>query len=354
MARSVKFEPLRSEAEDAQSDVASYKIASYPADFTLEVLHKKEADGFVYVPEFQRHFVWNLKQASKLIESFLLGLPVPQLFMYKDEPTGKLVVIDGQQRLKSIFGFFDGTITIRGSEREFRLVGVHDRWKAKLFVDLETRDQQKFRDSVLRAVIVEQLDPKDRTSVFHIYERLNTGGTVLTPQEVRNCVYRGTFNALLKELNETTQWRLLFGSQRSDYRMRDIELILRFFALHDCLRDYEKPMKEFLSVYMDNRRNPDKRTINAKRRLFIQTVQNVCAALGKKPFHRKSGLNAAVFDSVMVAFARNSNASRRGVAAKYARLLTHEPYLLRVTESTTDESAVHKRIDLANHMLFGA
>lgn len=102
---SIDIESIDSETEDQESTPSEYKTKSYPADFTLEVLHNKWKKKQIVIPSFQRRFVWKQSQSSKLIESFLLDLPVPPIFLY-EESKGTLMVIDGQQRLKSIFFFF--------------------------------------------------------------------------------------------------------------------------------------------------------------------------------------------------------------------------------------------------------
>ena len=169
----IQLERIASETADAESSVKLYRIFSYPADFTLSVLYEKWNSGELIVPEFQRKFVWSANQASKLIESFLLGLPVPEIFLY-NEPSQKQIIIDGQQRLKSIFFFFDGAFP---DGRTFRLTDVNARWLGKTYEELDEADQRRLRNSVLRSIFVEQVDPKDKTSVYHVFQRLNTGVT---------------------------------------------------------------------------------------------------------------------------------------------------------------------------------
>lgn len=101
----------------------------------------------------------------------------------------------------------------------------------KRFEDLDDADRRRLRNSVLRSFIVQQIDPEDNTSIYHVFERLNTGGTFLANQEIRNCVYRGAFNNLLNELNSLSHWRRIVGKPDLDSRQKDVELILRFFAL---------------------------------------------------------------------------------------------------------------------------
>src|SRR4051812_2571353 len=105
----VEFDDSAAELADRQSSPPRYEIATYPADFTLEGLHAKWNAGDLVIPPFQRKFVWSQAQASKLIESFLVGLPVPAIFLYTERSSEKSLVVDGQQRLRTVFYFFDGS-----------------------------------------------------------------------------------------------------------------------------------------------------------------------------------------------------------------------------------------------------
>ncbi|MCX5804358.1 MAG: DUF262 domain-containing protein [Proteobacteria bacterium] len=209
----IQMEPVESEIEDLESTPIEFEIATYPADYTLEVLHQKSISGDIVIPKFQRGFVWKISQASRLIESFMLGLPVPQIFVYTDSEQ-KSLVIDGQQRLKSIFFFFEGLFGEEdklGKRKVFKLEGINEnsKWLNKAFTDFTDADKRKLKNSVLRAIVIKQLNPNDDTSVYHIFERLNTGGTLLKNQEVRNCVYWGKLNDLLLDLNIYPAWRKL-------------------------------------------------------------------------------------------------------------------------------------------------
>src|SRR6185312_5835259 len=193
MAKKLEQEDLEvDEEEDDEETYVTYDIASYPSDLTLSGLTDLWSNGDIVIPEFQRNFVWSIKQASLLIESFLLGLPVPQVFFYVDE-SNKYLVIDGQQRLLSIVYFlegFFGSESIHGKRQVFRLTGLDDRspYSKMRFQDLDDVSQRKLKGAVLRAINIRQLNPKEEhTSIYHIFERLNTGGTPLKPQEIRNC-----------------------------------------------------------------------------------------------------------------------------------------------------------------------
>jgi hypothetical protein len=351
----IDLEEIESETHDYESGPAEYEITTYPADFTLEVLFEKWKDGDIEIPAFQRQFVWKQTQASKLIESFLVGLPVPAIFLYTQRKSQRYFVIDGQQRLKSIFYFLEGFFgEEKGGKRDtFRLKGLSDRskWRDKQFSEFDDADQRKLKNSVLRAFIVQQLNPEDDTSIYHIFERLNTGGTLLTNQEVRNCVYGGKLNDLLLNLNRNESWRTILGKPVPDSRQKDIELILRFFGLQ-TLAGYEKPLKDWLSRFMRRNRSPSDDWLKIHQQQFEDTSNAVASKLGPKPFHVRAGLNSAVFDSVMVAFTRHLAHIPVDIRDRYNSLLTNQDFKKLTGSSTTDVENLKQRFKLAEEILF--
>lgn len=353
-------EEIESEEEDHEASLKTYEILTYPADFTLEVLVDKFRKGQILIPKFQRKFVWSQVQASKLIESFLLGLPVPSIFLYTDPETNKSLVVDGQQRLKTVSYFFEGYFGPEEREKRpvFRLKGLDEKspFLGKTYQDLQELDEASFlrlNDAVLRAFVIKQLDPEDNTSIYHVFERLNTGGTFLNPQEVRNCVRHGSFNDVLMSLNDYEPWRKILGRQKPDKRMRDVELVLRFLALTCWGENYAKPMKDFLNKFMDKYREADDQQAEQFEKLFKATTDVVLERLGERPFHLKAGVNAAAFDAVYSAVAAHLDSIPDNLGAKYAQLQADDRFIKAIGSSTTDKEVVHSRADVAKEILFG-
>lgn len=351
----LKLLPIGSELADIMAGPSHYDLLTYPADFTLELLDQKLRSGDIEIPVLQRRFIWTIAQSSRLIESFLLGLPVPPVFLYAESPSEKLLVVDGQQRLRSITDFFKGAFREERASvgsSPFRLkLDKGSKWNERSFSDLSLEDSRRLKNSVMRALIMKQVSPKDNTSIYHVFERLNTGGTSLTNQEVRNCVYEGPFNALLHKLNEHNTWRAILGSQIPESRLRDIELILRFLALNSGEQIYQKPMKDFLSTFMFNNKNGKFNPIYEVS--FTSVCDRVVSALGNKPFHVRAGLNAAIFDSVFVSFARNQGGDPSDLQLRYNALLADREFKLATSSATTDDDNVHERIRIATTKLFG-
>ncbi len=356
-----EIEQIESEVQDFDYVPASYDIVTYPADFTLEGLVQKFTKGQLVIPGFQRKFVWTIVQSSRLIESFLLGLPVPSIFLFTDPSLeNKNLVIDGQQRLLSVTFFFSGYFGFadaHGKRAEFRLKGLNENspFLGLTYEELKIKNEAAFNrlnDSVLRAFVVKQIVPKGHSSVYHIFERLNTGGTQLVGQEIRNCIFGGPLNDLLNDLNVATAWRRIYGKRTPDKRMRDVELILRFFALYEQHKTYSKPMKSFLSNFMGSHQNPKPSDIAEMKKLFLDTCDAVVQSLGEKPFNIRAGLNVAAFDSVCLAFARNLDRKHEAIQKRFGALIKDDAYVNAVRSGTTDEKVVAERIKKAENILF--
>lgn len=339
------FDP--SETEDEESGAAvRYSILSYGADHPVDGLVKRISKGDIYVPEFQRGYVWNHAQASRFVESLLLGLPVPGIFLFKEPDTQKLVVVDGQQRLLTLQYFYEGVFL----GKEFALKGVCEELQGKTARSLSDEDRRRLDDAILHATIFQQDDPHgDRSSVYLIFERLNTGGTPLSPQEIRSCVYRGTLNELLKELADDPHWRDIYGPPSR--RAKDQELILRFMALHFKGNEYAKPMKQFLNDFMSSNRKADERTLRQWRKLFEETAQVAAEHLGRDAFRPERNLNAAVLDALLVGLASRLAAgplhNPDGLRAAASKLLSDATFLRAVSSATTNEESIRQRISLA-------
>jgi hypothetical protein len=337
-----EFEKIPSEKDDIYEDTANYEIVTYGADYTLSVYFEKMSKGEVTTPGFQRRYVWNIYQASSLIESFLLGLPVPGIFLAKDKKTGNLLVIDGQQRLVTCYSFRKGKFPTKNEI--FSLKGVKSKWEGKTYSTLDPADRKRFDDSVLRATIIQQIHPEDNTSIYHIFKRLNTGGTALSNQEIRNCIFQGKLNDLLIELNLHQTWRFLLSNKDVNLRRKDEELILRFFALYYNLDSYHKPMNEFLSIFMDMNQNPNDTKIDEMRNLFIDTITTIQINIGSRGFKPKSILNSAAFDAIMYTVAKYKNQLKENWGSYLEDLFKDPDFSYAINQGTTDSENIALRM----------
>lgn len=239
-------------------------------------------------PSFQRKYVWNKKKASRLIESVLLNVPLPTVYT-AEEKDGTEVVIDGQQRLLSLFGFIDEKFPLDG--QPFKLSNLETSTESgislngKKFSDLETKYQNKIRNHTIPIIKIQSdSDPDVR---FEIFERLNSGAVNLNAQELRNCVYRGSFNDFLFEMAENPKFRDVVGAPRALTRMRDAELVLRFLMFENMnYKDYQGRLKELLNGFMrQNQELNDKRKEEFVRK-FKQATDLSFSVFGKNAFRR--------------------------------------------------------------------
>jgi len=344
--------------EEEENEVAVvYDIATYPSDLTLSGIVDLNKTNDIIIPDFQRNFVWTIKKSSLLIESFLLGLPVPQVFFYIDDENRNLV-IDGQQRILSIVYYFDGYFgseNIHGKRQVFRLKGLDEKspYFNKKFVELDEKSQRKLKASVLRAMNVRQLSPSDdSTSIYHIFERLNTGGVALTSQEIRNCVFRGQFVKILRKLNNEKAWRSIIGKKTFDKHQKDVELILRIFSLsHGAWKTYEKPMKEFLNKSMKRHNKGSTDEVKRFQMRFKKAAVLIVDTLGEKPFHVRGPLNASIMDSVFCTILSSLSKIPDDLAKRYQKLLADKEFTDSTYYGTSDVTVLGKRFTRARKIL---
>lgn len=264
--------------DESSGQIDEYEIVASPNDFNTLTINSFIEEGAIKIPPFQRNYVWDRKRASKLIESLILGLPVPQVFLY-EEGKNDFLVIDGQQRLMTVFFFAKQ----RFPRKEKRSILRHffnaeggiasgiledDEFFEPFKLNLPALPEQKkskfsgstygnlgeykrqFDLRTIRNIIVKQVTPDDDDSaMFEMFNRLNTGGVNLNPQEIRASLYHSKFFESLFTLNQDTKWRELIGSTDPDSRMKDMEVILRSLALREGTEKYSGSMTAFVNRF---------------------------------------------------------------------------------------------------------
>ncbi len=354
MDKEIEIEDVKDDTTETSS--VEFNIVVTSSDPTLELIASKFTSGDIIIPDYQRKFVWDIRRASLLIESFIIGLPVPQVFYYENED-GQQEVIDGQQRITAIAYFFEGYFgppTAAGNRKEFRLTGLEQRRELDglTFDALDKKVQRKLKNSTIRAVTVKQLDPEEMypESVYHIFERLNTGGKPLNSQEIRNAVYRGNILSELNTLNMDENWRTIYGKADADPSQRDIELILRLFALFKNQDNYSPPMKDFLSREMASNKAFDEARAMEFKTAFIDTMQKISEINIDKPFRPRGILNAATLEAIMLVLMENSDLELN--IDCYNNLIKDEEFLSAITSNTTNKDQLILRKSRALSHLF--
>lgn len=318
--------------ESGEESIVEYDITTSPRDLTPANIVDMIDSGIIEIPLFQRNYVWDIKKASKLVESLILGLPVPELFFYTEgDDNNTYKIIDGQQRFLSIYFFVKGRFPKSNSARFMIRDGINDgaeletllpdnsifkdftlqlcdegqkasRYDGCKFATLDKDTQIKFRlRRFLRTVVVRQNKPDDNSSsMFEIFNRLNTGGTPLNAQEIRASLYYCDFYKMLVRLNFKDEWRSVLGKPTQDLHSKDIEVILRSLALLHEGESYTPKMVTFLNSFSQKTKKFTEDYIDYLNELFLSFI-NSCSDLGDKPFFRNNRFSTTLFESVFVA-----------------------------------------------------
>ena len=201
-------EILFEEEIDIEDEISNHQIYTQLADpEIISIVDKINRGRLVLQPDFQRQYVWDVEKASRLIESALLDIPLPTIYL-SEEVDGKTYVIDGQQRLTSFYSFVIGTFP-DGTEFKLKGLKVFKELNKKAFKELDDTLQEKIKEFTVRTITF--LKRSGSELKFEIFERLNTGSVALNDQELRNCIYRGSYNDLLKEMSEYEDFKYLIG-----------------------------------------------------------------------------------------------------------------------------------------------
>lgn len=370
--------------------IPEYDITAVPNDFNVAVIVSFIELGSIRIPGFQRNFVWDLARSSRLIESLLLGLPVPQVFLYQQDKE-PLLLIDGQQRLMTLYYFVKGRFPKRHArakirdlfdERgslpesilqdddlfsDFRLSlrdpdgepgrqsPFHNQKYATLGDDKRTLDLRTVRN-----VVIKQVRPTDdHSSMFEVFNRLNSGGVNLSAQELRMSLYDSGFLRLLLKLNRWSGWRRLLPRKQPDVRFKDVEFLLRSFALLLWIDEYRPSMVRFLNRFARHcKRTFDSEMIDEIGRLFSQFLE-ACSDLPDRAFmvNGTSRFNMPLFE-VVFAEALRPQLSDRSSAVGALRLEDisaidrDEVFREALKEGTTKPDKVKARLQSARQILF--
>lgn len=341
--------------DEAPLEIAADKrrVKTDKRDLPVETLHAWVARGKINPqPEFQRYYVWNNTKASRLIESLLLDIPIPVVYV-AEEADKSYSVVDGQQRITSISSFIGGKFP---DGKDFTLSGLQvlTEINGKLFRQLTPEMQEAIMNATVRLIIIEQESHPDVK--FEVFERLNLGAEKLNDQELRNSVYRGKYNQLLRELTSNHHLLKIMGATQPHKRMIDRQLILRFFAMwRNTHLKYKAPMKRFLNQEMEKHRNPDDKELTEMRSVFEKSIEMAYAVFGENAFRRfntgRKGspngywetrkLNVALWDTLLYTFSYYDKSQIIPIAdsikEEFLDLLTHDDTFAEYITSTTDK-----------------
>lgn len=288
-------------SETPPTDIVAFNELRSCAD----LLRMYKTNQLIIQPDFQRDVVWNLPSQTRFIDSLVKQLPIPSMCLSLDYNTGERLMIDGLQRISSIINFLD-----------------NPKWRLSKLDDIDTRIsgrtsehiQDNYYEIYSRVenltipITVLRCDYSKNAHMhylFTIFHRLNTGGNKLSNQEIRNCIFQGNFNELLKELVQNLHFRELFSLEEGKtYRYNYEELILRIFAFNEKFEKYNGKLAKFLNDYMDEKKKkitPD--DINEKKELMKRTLKIIyIKMLDGEPLPK---LSKATIEAIFVGIMRN-------------------------------------------------
>ncbi len=383
------FEDETGGTDDFQ--IKEYDITASPNDFNMSTMFSFIESGAVKIPGFQRNYVWDIKRASKLIESIIIGLPIPQIFLY-EEARNKFLVIDGQQRLMSIYYFIKQRFPRKEKRFELRRIfdekGIipedilhDDAYFIKFNLQLTERLPNQpnrlnrlnygtlgemkttFDLRTVRNIIIKQnvpdADEDDSSSIYEIFNRLNTGGINLKPQEIRTSLYHSPFYEMLYRINLDSRWRDLLGVAEPDLHMKDIEILLRAFAMVMCGNEYKPSMTRFLNLTSKRAGALPNEKVQYLERLFYAFL-DACKALPAKAFFgaQITRVNISFIDAVFTAQCTNAFANNSldvpVVDPEKLRILKEDTAFVNAAQFDTASTVnVAKRLERSKAILLG-
>lgn len=236
------IEVVEEENNSQDSKIERYEINTFTQDRAIETLLKWYNNGKLILPEFQRDYVWTYTNSSRLIESILLNLPIPNIFLFKIKDTKgeKFLLIDGLQRITTISQFVNGVWEQGENRRNFKIQSPNEKWNKKTFATLDENDKQFIYDYPIGTTIFESSSGKEvnqNNVIFSVFERINTGSEKLSDQEIRNAIYEGELLKLLKDVSSNADYIKLIDKDKAMFkRGKNIEVLLRF-AVYKKIHD---------------------------------------------------------------------------------------------------------------------
>lgn len=338
------------------------ELVTSTVDYNLETLSQLiKQKAIDLAPRYQRRFRWDDMRKSRLIESFLMNVPIPPIFLNEDD-YGQYSVIDGKQRLASISSFLSGELKLKGLKVFSDLNGL-----AMEDLPIQFQNSLKIRANI-RAIII--LRQSNKLIKYEVFQRLNTGGVKLNAQEIRNSAFPGALNDKILELSETSRFHKLLGikakSKSKLYQeMRDAELVLRFFALKDTWRTFSGSMKVELDSYLETNRHADAGIIETLAQDFTETIEKVEGIFGRDGSFRrwlpaankwKQQASVPLFDSQMFScYGRNREEllnDRERILREFKQLFADDPVFKDSIEASTSYSVkISYRIEALNGII---
>lgn len=315
------YSSLLTEDEEAQINESiapgDVELVYRTQDFTVDSLISRLASGHIIIPSsdydaddltterFQRDYVWKKSQMDRFIESILLGYPLPGIFLVRQSRNKKLLVLDGQQRLRTLQAFYSGKYMRGKNPAAFRLDNVTENLRGLTIETLPADLRRVLDDTYMQGTIIEaNNEPHTLSAVYSLFERLNTGGTFLTPHEIRIALFSGQLFRELDSICNDHNWRTLY--RNTPTRKRDHELLLRIFAFSMEGGKYAPPLKGFLNHAAENYSELPTKASRAAISALKMAINTLASSMGSDGFRRSNTLvNAADAEAVLSTLTRH-------------------------------------------------
>lgn len=351
----IEFEDKSEETEVIEIPHEVRKISTQAYDKSVaDIVRMIEDNDINLNPEYQRNYIWDNKKSSLLIESIILNVPIPVVYVSQEEDDS-WTVIDGLQRLNSLHRFF---------QRDFKLTGL------EILPELNKSDVKSLNPKALRVlknglfrIIVISHDSHPEIK-YDVFMRLNTGAVKLNDQELRNCLYRGPLNETVKRLVESEDVLSLFNLNEPHKRMIDCELVLRLLALYskfntetNSIDEYKGRMKNFINDYLLQNKDINQVELHSLSKLVIDTFTTITEIYGKNAFKRlnavdsyETTLNRSLMDMLFLSTATLPKdvliKNKDYIFEKFQDLsLNDKEFKESITIGTSDKKVVNYRID---------
>lgn len=383
--KSEKVSCYESEKNEDLYPLCEFKLTTTPNDFNILTIITFIKSKVFKIPDFQRNYVWDIKRASKLIESLLIGLPIPQVFLY-EKGRNEFLVIDGQQRLMTLYYFFNGRFPKKEKRSELREIfdkngfipdhimsddNFFQKFNLKLDGITEGQDnkfdgknydtlgdyQMSLNLATIRNMIIKPISSDDEDgAMFEIFNRLNSGGVNLTPQEIRMSLYQSKLLVSLTDLNKNSKWRELLGNPTEDLRLSDVEAILRSLAMLHYSRNYKNSVTGFLNSFANYSKYYDDEDVKLVTNLWEKFME-ACSDISENDFFTgASRLSITLFESVFYAACIDGFNKKTASVPKITRcyiekLKSDEQFIKYSTGKTTKKDNVEGRLSRARIIL---
>lgn len=364
MAEGVEPDGLtQEEADDLIAPEALAQEVTYSGqDFDINGLVRRLKADDILIPSFghddsridsagfQRSFVWSKPQMDRFIESVLLGYPIPGIFLIR-QTDKRYLVLDGQQRLTTLRYFEEGIY----DGKEFSLKNVAEKFQGLTYKKLPDELRRVFDDTFLQATVMSTDGTTESLeAIYRIFERLNSGGTQLTPHEIRVALFAGPLIDFVEDLNRGDSWRELYGKRSK--RLRDQELVLRIVALYVAAPTYKRPLKGFLNGFVSTYRDISNLQDDQIAERFRVASELILGGPGADALRsRGKQVNAALTEAVFVGLMRrldhgSSLPDADAVSGVVADVQADSDLLASVSRSTADEEQVRRRLEITTAM----